>query len=321
MRALLLLALLSSPALADGPFWPYWSDGKAELAGYDLVQPRYGEKRHGRAVLIFVTEPFSRARGVKVDHYNPNDPDHFTALKLNAVRKFQTGIYDYSVMTSVFVDPANGFAPAKVSFSSQEWCGHVFEEARFGQGAKVRIDSYFEGETTQLDVPVAGSEDALFITLRGLGAEALATEPVTATLLPSALDRRLRHQPAKPAAITVQWGAPTDVTVPAGKFAVMELLMAAGVPAGAVLTCPEYLANEHIQARGYVAPLHHERTGEQRYDGSPFVFDGERGYEHWLPSPRLGEHNSQVLRDVLAKSPTEIEELQRAGVIVDRPPA
>ncbi|MCA9526503.1 MAG: hypothetical protein KC549_09450 [Myxococcales bacterium] len=229
MRALLLLALLSSPALADGPFWPYWSDGKAELAGYDLVQPRYGEKRHGRAVLIFVTEPFSRARGVKVDHYNPNDPDHFTALKLNAVRKFQTGIYDYSVMTSVFVDPANGFAPAKVSFSSQEWCGHVFEEARFGQGAKVRIDSYFEGETTQLDVPVAGSEDALFITLRGLGAEALATEPVTATLLPSALDRRLRHQPAKPAAITVQWGAPTDVTVPAGKFSVRTATWNRGV--------------------------------------------------------------------------------------------
>ncbi|MEZ4463315.1 MAG: hypothetical protein R3F60_01335 [bacterium] len=229
MRLLALLLTLSSPALADGPFWPHWSDGKAELSGYDLVQPRYGEKRHGRAVLIFVTEPFSRARGVKVDQYNPNDPDHFTALKLNAVRKFQTGIYDYSVMTSVFADPSRGFAPVKVSFSSQEWCGHVYEEARFGEAADVRVDSYFEGETRAERVAVAGAEDGLFITLRELAAPTLAGQPASAPLLPSALDRRLRHQPVKAAAIGVQWGPSTSVTVPAGTFAVRTATWTRGV--------------------------------------------------------------------------------------------
>lgn len=231
---ILLLCLSASPALAEDTFWPHWSDGKAELNGYDLIQPRYGELRHGRAVLIFVTEPFSRSKAVKVNQWNPKDPDQFTALKLNAVRKFQTGIYDYSVMTSVFVDPAQDFAPAKVSFSSQEWCGHVFEEARFGgaegtrlpsgesrrslEAASVRINSYFEGETTELTLPAPASEDALFITLRGLAADVLKADDTTITALPSALDRRLQHKPAAPANISIRWAMPGVTTVPAGTF-------------------------------------------------------------------------------------------------------
>lgn len=104
------------------------------------------------------------------------------------------------------------------------------------------------------------------------------------------------------------------------KFQVMERLLQADVPAGAVLTCPEYLGDEHLQQRGYFARLFHPLTGEQRYDGSPFVFDGERGYDAWLPSPRLGEHNESVLREVLSKTSAEIAALSEAGVIVDRPP-
>jgi hypothetical protein len=48
----------------------------------------------------------------------------YPVLKLNAVRKFQTGIYDYSVLTSTFARTAAGFPVAKLSFSIQEWCGH-----------------------------------------------------------------------------------------------------------------------------------------------------------------------------------------------------
>ena len=70
MRFLLVLGLLyggcgnrtgsDSPAgeqrntnLPEG-FWEHWGDGKAELNGYKLVQPRYGEKRRGEAVLVEV---------------------------------------------------------------------------------------------------------------------------------------------------------------------------------------------------------------------------------------------------------------------------
>lgn len=218
MRFAIFLLLATSAARAEGPFWPHWSDGKAEISGYDLIQPRYGELRRGRAVLIYVTEPFSKSKAVKVNQWNPQDPDQFNALKLNAVRKFQTGIYDYSVMTSVFVDPAKDFAPAKVTFSSQEWCGHVFEEARFTADASVRINSYFEGETADLTLPITAAEDALFITLRGLAASELRAEDTTIEALPSALDRRLHHKPAVPVALNIRWSVPGVTTVPAGSF-------------------------------------------------------------------------------------------------------
>ena len=80
----LLLLIFCTPAHADvSAFWQTWSDGQAEVSGYRLVQPRYGQSRTGHAVLIYVTEPFSRKKKVKVDRYTPNNPDHFTVLKLN----------------------------------------------------------------------------------------------------------------------------------------------------------------------------------------------------------------------------------------------
>ena len=207
-----LVVTLAFPSAASR-FRQHWSDGKAELSGYELVQPRYGEQRRGTAVLVFVTEPYSRSRHVKVDRYDSGNPDHLVALKLNHVRKFQTGIYDYSVMTSVFVDPAADFAPLKVTFTSQEWCGHVFEDARFGPQSMVDVRSYFEGETQATVLPAGvESEDALFIRLRSLGAEALARETRTVKLLGSALQRRLKHQPTAAFESTLGW-SPTTTTV------------------------------------------------------------------------------------------------------------
>lgn len=104
------------------------------------------------------------------------------------------------------------------------------------------------------------------------------------------------------------------------KHNLMQELLLKGVPAGGVLTCPEYLENEQLQARGYFSLLSHPVTGEQRYDGSPFLFDGERGYDQWVPSPRLGEHNELILREVLSKDDDEIRMLVGEGVVADGPP-
>ena len=215
-RLLLVFSLAAPAAEAADLFWDHWSDGRAELSGYELVQPRYGEARKGRAVLLFVTEPYSRSRQVKVDRYDPRNPDHTTALKLNHVRKFQTGIYDYSVMTSVFVDPVRDFEPLKVTFSSQEWCGHVFEDARFTNGTKVDVDSYFEGETEVTSLPAAVPEDALLIHLRNLASLEIDQRPRTLNLLGAALHRRLKHRPARVFSTRVEWSGPEPVTVPAG---------------------------------------------------------------------------------------------------------
>ena len=91
-------------------FWAHWGDGKAELNGYALKQPRYGAVRTGTAVLIFVTEDFSDSLRVKADPGKHPASDVYPVLKLNAVRDFQTGIYDYNVMTSTFLRVAPGLA-------------------------------------------------------------------------------------------------------------------------------------------------------------------------------------------------------------------
>ena len=43
----------------DAAFWKTWGDGQAELSGYDLTYPRYGQLRKGVAVTIFVSETFA----------------------------------------------------------------------------------------------------------------------------------------------------------------------------------------------------------------------------------------------------------------------
>ena len=84
-----------------GGFYAHWADGKAEISSYEVVQPRYGELRQGYGVMIFVTESLHRQTFIKVDSPTP-ETDQFYALKLNHILNFTTGIYDYSVMTSVF---------------------------------------------------------------------------------------------------------------------------------------------------------------------------------------------------------------------------
>jgi hypothetical protein len=124
--SILLMVMTFTPAVAQPQFDRHWYDGKAELDGYRLVVSRYGENRSGTAVMVFVTEPFSESMRVKMDDADANPGDTFTALKLNLVRDFQTGVYDYNTMVSVFAR-AETMEPVKVSFSSAEWCGQTVD--------------------------------------------------------------------------------------------------------------------------------------------------------------------------------------------------
>ena len=65
-------------------FGKYWYQGQAELNTYDLEQYRYGEKRNGEAVLIFVTEDFSREKQVKLDNPQQHEQDAQKVLKRRA---------------------------------------------------------------------------------------------------------------------------------------------------------------------------------------------------------------------------------------------
>jgi hypothetical protein len=219
--AMLACAAIAQPAPPD--FWAHWGDNKAEMNAYRLVQPRYGAPRAGTAVLIFVTEPMSDTLRVKADPGKHPDRDVYPVMKLNAVRDFQTGIYDYNVMTSVFARVAPGWPVAKVSFSSQEWCGHVYHQL-LPRGGRVggMLHSYFDGEadgSDDLELPADGVfEDALPVVLRGwLASWMRPGESRTVPFLPSLLRSRLEHRRLAWSEATIHLAAGTTrVAVPAG---------------------------------------------------------------------------------------------------------
>ncbi len=127
-------------------FSKYWYAGKAELNHFDLSQIRYGEKRQGEAVLIYVTEDFLTEEQVKREF---SDAKSVSVLKLNYLKKFITGIYDYSIMTSIFTPIEFRKHPAtlKLTFSSQDWCGQSFAQMNMRNG-KLNYEqrSYFQAE-------------------------------------------------------------------------------------------------------------------------------------------------------------------------------
>lgn len=131
---------------ASEPFKQYWYAGDAELTSYTLDQARYGESHEGTSVLVFVTEPFLAKEQVKAD---TNKADNVSVLKLNATKKFLTGIYPYSIMTSTFLPVENEGHALKVSMSMQEWCGHVFTQMNNRQQFDINSYSYFDGEADQ----------------------------------------------------------------------------------------------------------------------------------------------------------------------------
>ena len=145
-------------------FKNYWYSGEAEITSYKLVQARYGEIRDGHAVLIFVTEDFLPNEQVKANQQNT---DNISVLKLNATKKFNTGIYPYSVMQSTFYPVSNNQHALKVSSSIQEWCGQVYTQLNNRNNFEVDSHSYFQDEAdTSFNLEKAILENELWTQLR-----------------------------------------------------------------------------------------------------------------------------------------------------------
>jgi hypothetical protein len=127
-------------------FKDYWYASEAEITSYQLEQARYGEMRQGTAVLVYVTEDFDKKLQVKADQ---NNSTNIPVLKLNATKKFNTGIYPYSIMQSTFFPVNNNKHALKVSCSVQEWCGHVFMQLNNREQFTVGSHSYFQSDADQ----------------------------------------------------------------------------------------------------------------------------------------------------------------------------
>ncbi len=186
-------SFIMPPASPDN----YWYQGKAELSSYDVEQERYGEMRKAQQVNIFVTEDFSAKKQVKLDDAAAAGSDRMPVLKLNTVRRFNTGIYDYSIMQSVFSPYAGGSA-LKTTTSVQDWCGQVFAQYNNrGQGAwEHTLNSYFESEGDQRGQLAADYLEDEIWTLARLDPAKLKTGALK--VIPSSVHLRLRHKPIQP---------------------------------------------------------------------------------------------------------------------------
>lgn len=173
-------------------FNDYWYSGQAEITSYQLEQSRYGEIRKGTAVLVFVTEPFLKNDQVKADQ---NNPSNINVLKLNATKKFNTGIYPYSIMQSTFYPVANNQHALKVSASVQEWCGHVYTQLNNREQFQVTSHSYFQGEADQnFNLEKNILENQIWTQLR-IDPNSLPVGNIK--IIPSLEYTRLNHKPLK----------------------------------------------------------------------------------------------------------------------------
>ena len=173
-------------------FKSYWFDGTAELSSYQLTQSRYGAPREGHAVLIYVTEDFLVKEQVKA---NKKSKASQMVLKLNRTKKFNTGIYPYSIMSSVFTQLGQTKPLAKITTSVQEWCGQAYTQLNRKERLEISSHSYFEGEADQdLSLRDTLTEDELWNWIR--------TQPNqlpmgTMEIIPSIEFIRLKHKTIK----------------------------------------------------------------------------------------------------------------------------
>ncbi|MCP4036855.1 MAG: CoA transferase, partial [bacterium] len=83
-------------------------------------------------------------------------------------------------------------------------------------------------------------------------------------------------------------------TMQHGKHEIMEQCQAAGAPVSAVFTVAEAADHPHLQERGYIVDLEHEKLGKLRMLGAPFKLSETPGGPR-SAAPLLGEHNDEVL--------------------------
>jgi formyl-CoA transferase len=95
--------------------------------------------------------------------------------------------------------------------------------------------------------------------------------------------------------------------------AMVELLIANGIPCAPVRTVEEVAQDPELASRGMLVPSEYPTRGAISVTGSPIKFSD---FPEWSPSPppELGEHNDEVLGSI-GLGQLDLERLRRDGVI------
>jgi crotonobetainyl-CoA:carnitine CoA-transferase CaiB-like acyl-CoA transferase len=129
-----------------------------------------------------------------------------------------------------------------------------------------------------------------------------AVDPRFATLAD-----RIAHADALDALVAA-WTAPRDVEE------VERLLQGAGVPVHRVATSADCFADPQLAHRGHFVTLEHPELGPVPVENSRLRLSRTPARIAW-PGPTYGQHNDQVLREILGLSDADIVRLVTAGAL------
>lgn len=96
----------------------------------------------------------------------------------------------------------------------------------------------------------------------------------------------------------------------------VEHMQKHAVPAAPVLSIEETTQHPHLRARGTVRTIEDRFAGRFEIPGMPLKFS-EFPQDLPLEAATLGQHNGEVLRDLLGRTDSEVEELRKAKVLVE----
>jgi formyl-CoA transferase/CoA:oxalate CoA-transferase len=92
------------------------------------------------------------------------------------------------------------------------------------------------------------------------------------------------------------------------------VLLAAGIPMGAINSIGQVVEHPQVAARGTLVEMDHPRAGKVKMVGAPVRLSKTPGSVR-TPAPMLGEHTDEVLRDLLGLGKDEIADLRNAGAL------
>lgn len=109
-------------------------------------------------------------------------------------------------------------------------------------------------------------------------------------------------------------GAVGDWTASLDPYALMERLQAAGVACGVVQGGGDLATDPQLLERGFIQSVRHPKLGEVRLAGLPLRF-AQAPTRPFGCAPLLGEHNEEIVCDLLGHSRAELAAWQEAKVV------